>query len=281
MKPAPVRQAGYTIIETMIFLAVSATLLLSALSLFGSRVQRTQFSQAVQSLDSRLKTVANEASTGTYPEVPAFNCSVTGNDPPQTASLGADPQGTRTDCIFVGKIIAPAAPDKCVAPLATSGCNKIDVYTVIGRRLSGIDTISASLTDSKPTIVVDPDLTQTYDLGNSTKITGIFNKSDSSQLSGVGFFQSFNSSYNSGQLTSGSQSVETWSVVAASSPVSPLGYTDMKLAVSGGLTRITPGNTKICLRSGGSDQKASIVLGNSTGVLQTTVIMDDTDPLCP
>lgn len=56
----------------MIFLVVTAALMLSVLGLFNGRLQRTQFSQAVQALDNRIKSVANETSTGTYPSSPAF-----------------------------------------------------------------------------------------------------------------------------------------------------------------------------------------------------------------
>ena len=292
MKPAPVRQAGYTIIETMIFLIISGALLLGALGLFNGRIQRTQFSQAVQAFDSRIKTAANEVSTGTYPDNQPFSCSIAPDGSPSIAALGTAEQGTRSDCIFVGKVIAPAASCKSgVKTIAQVSCTTVEVHTVIGRRLDNTGKVTSILVDptnigtgAKPVMVTNPDLTQSIDLGYGTSIKGVYlvTAGSPSLLSGIGFFQSFNGSYdNNGNLASGAQNIQTWNVKTTTlTPISPLIRNDMATTIhKEKMTQATPGSTIVCLRSGSNDQNASITLGNSNGALTTNVVVGD--PLCP
>lgn len=288
MKPAPNRQAGYTIIEVMIFLAVSGALVLSAFGLFSGRIQRTQFTQAVQAFDSRLKTTANSAATGTFPETP-FSCTTPGNEDPIINPLSGGAQGTRTACIFVGKVVAPAST--CSAPLTTTKCEAVDIYSVVGRRNTPSNQVPSGLINTptnqnngaSPTVILDPDVTQTVNLGYGTKITGIYQPTAWWPLltSGVGFFQSFNGNYTDGNLASGAQGVETWAVRSTVvNPFSPLPRDELAAAVHTEKMNKPGNNSKmyICFKSADNKQYASIEIGSINGAVSTNVRIGG--PLC-
>ncbi len=60
------RSTGYTIVETMIFLAVSSLMFISAMILINGRQSRAEFIQAVRVFEANLRDVANDVSTGYY-----------------------------------------------------------------------------------------------------------------------------------------------------------------------------------------------------------------------
>ncbi len=289
MRPAPVRNAGYTIIETMIFLVISSVLLLSAVGLFSGRIQRTQFNQSVQALATKITTAANEVTTGTYPTSPAFNCSISGGAPSISPiiSSGVDPQGTRENCIFVGKVMNfSVAGGNCTAPLDQSNCEDVEVYTVVGRRQSDPSrnisvTSLLGANGAKPRVVSSPNITNRFNLGYGTHVTGVFLVEDDDSLtpiSGLGLFQTFGGSYTAeGNLTSGSQNVSFWAV-KKSAPVAPTDITQMADAVKDETPLVGPNPNKgilICLRDSGNDRNAAIAIFAANGATRSTVTLED------
>ncbi|MDQ5972469.1 MAG: hypothetical protein QG553_628 [Patescibacteria group bacterium] len=290
MRPAPVRNAGYTIIETMIFLVISAVLLLSAIGLFSGRIQRTQFNQSVQALATKISTVANEVTTGTYPTTPAFDCSVSAGVPQVTplANSSTDLQGTREDCIFVGKVMNfSVTGSNCTAPINQSDCENIEVYSVLGRRESN-QTKNLSVTSltgsegARPRIVSTPNITTSFNLGYGTHVTGVFLIEDNNSLtpiSGLGLFQTFGGSYDAtDNLTSGSQNVNFWAI-KKSDPVNPTNIQQMAEAVEDETPLIGPNPNKgvlLCLRDSGDNRRASITIFTANGATRSVVAVEDT-----
>lgn len=284
MKSASVRQDGYTIIEVIIFLTISSVLLLSVLQLFNGRIQGTQFSQSVQALDSKIRTTANEASTGTFAGSQPFSCTVSSSGDITTNPLQAGEQGTRTNCIFVGKVInfGPAGGN-CTDPVAAGQCESTDVYTVVGRRTGSSDgKVSTGLigaTGAKPRIVQTPNLTETYGLGYGTHVTGVYKNTTprGQQYSAVGFFQSFNSNYDAtGNLGSGSQGIEVWTGTNGGPVVSPMNLaTAADMVEDENLAPLPSEGVIVCVKSGNNKRKASIALSNAGGVLATNVKIGD------
>jgi Tfp pilus assembly protein PilE len=105
--------AGFTVAEVMIFLTVSAILFISAVSVFGGRSQQTQFTQAMQDLQSQFRAYANQVRTSYLAGLGDYNCSVSA-----TLSNGSvRPLLTKTanpapnqDCVLLGRSIQ-AIPD--------------------------------------------------------------------------------------------------------------------------------------------------------------------------
>jgi type II secretory pathway pseudopilin PulG len=114
---------AYTIIETMIFLAVSAFLFMMVVITFSGQQGKTQFDQSVKDFESRLLDMANDVSSGYYPSNNNFSCRGNAGDAAvtfPTASLGASPRGGNAGCIFAGQVISFTAGSAVytVTPLA-------------------------------------------------------------------------------------------------------------------------------------------------------------------
>lgn len=99
---------GYTLIEVLIFLAVSGALLFSAAALISGKQERTRFTQSVVSLEEQFQDTFNDVSTGYFPSNGDFSCRNSGSDASpniQISSVSGTGQGSNKDCIFVGKMI--------------------------------------------------------------------------------------------------------------------------------------------------------------------------------
>ncbi|MEI7683131.1 MAG: hypothetical protein WCJ24_02410 [Candidatus Saccharibacteria bacterium] len=283
MKSATAWQAGYTIVETMIFLIISSVLLLSVIGMFSGRTQRTQFTQSVQGLATRITTTSNEVSTGTYPEIPSFDCTNNGGVPHLSTSAATVNQGSRDGCIFIGKIMNFTVNPNCT-DIATDSCDNTDIYTVVGVR--ELDTIShtvvTTLSGAKPKMVTNPvNLTSNFRLANGTRVTGAYLRDSSGTLtliSAVGFFQGFGGSYSSdGNLSSGSQSLGVWYLKPSISPIAPRSDSDISTMLD--TNRVySLGSAEgivVCLQSGNRDQRSSIGIGDANGALTTNVTAGD------
>jgi hypothetical protein len=99
---------GYTIVEAMIFLAVSGGLLVASGTIISGRQEKTRFTQAVDDVGQNLQDIFNDTSTGYYPTANNIRCLAPLPPPaPQVPviSSGAISQGTNSGCTFMGKLI--------------------------------------------------------------------------------------------------------------------------------------------------------------------------------
>ncbi|CAN5698454.1 hypothetical protein BH23PAT2_BH23PAT2_03190 [soil metagenome] len=92
---------GYTIIEVMIFIVVSAFILVSAIAMFGGRQNQIQYEQGVRNFSLKIAEVTNSVSNGHFPDT-GYSCTKSpGGDLTFTFSPGAE-QGTHDGCVFAG-----------------------------------------------------------------------------------------------------------------------------------------------------------------------------------
>ena len=112
---------GFTVVETMIFLAVSGMLFFSAMTLIGGQQEKAEFNYGIQEFTAQVRDIINDVSTGFYPVDPGTNCFVTGTT---TA------QGTNSGCTFIGRVMHFGANDVPGNPTESS----MRVYSVVGRR---------------------------------------------------------------------------------------------------------------------------------------------------
>lgn len=103
------RSGGYTILEVMIFLAVSALIFVSAAVAVGGRQRAVQYSQSVRDFENQVQDVANDVGDGYYPSSEGVSCTVSGANtsarPRVTNSGSAGEQGSNDNCVAVGKAL--------------------------------------------------------------------------------------------------------------------------------------------------------------------------------
>ena len=275
MKPAKKRaNGGYTIVETMIFLIITSALMVSAALLFNGKISRSQFSQAVQVLDSTINTTVNQVSTGQYPSDANFSCQGGGNAPPTVNSNDPTSQGTHTGCIFVGKVLQAGT---------NVDNNKLNIYTVMGNRLDVGGKEVTSLDKSFPKAIDDPngiDLTNYSQLNSGLEVSKIIVKSDRSKIAAIGFFQTFGQEATDGKgLASGAQNVQVVPI-GTDYPYPQAGSPSIDNSIQALTTPTTKDLSQgivVCLGTG-SDQ-ASITIGLSNSNIATTVVVGQ-DPIC-
>jgi type II secretory pathway pseudopilin PulG len=100
--------AGFTIVEVMIFLAVSSVLFIAAAGAFTGRSQQTQFTQAMQDLQSQFRTYANQVRTSYLGGAGQYTCAagttIIGGTvrPVLTPDASAS---TNQDCVLLGRAL--------------------------------------------------------------------------------------------------------------------------------------------------------------------------------
>lgn len=129
---------GYTIIEVIVVLTVSALLFAASVTGYVLQNRRTAFANSVNDFAQNIQDVLNDVENGFYPSDNSFTCSApaAGGNPSIDPNTSAQ-QGTNSECIFVGKAIQ-------FAPAGTNSA-AMDIYTVVGRRIKGGSTDPVSV----------------------------------------------------------------------------------------------------------------------------------------
>lgn len=264
---------GYTLVEVLIVLAISGAMLIAAITLFNGKEARTQFSLAMNDLDSKIQEVINGTASGFIPDNgQPIRCRINGNNLQLQSGNADDIAGTRKDCILVAKLIQfqPPAPDQ----------ERVKIFTVVGKRTT--DATGAQLVDTlddadlhivAPTGPSLPDMTETYSLKWGMKISKVVETGTATQQHAVGFFNSF------GPDTSGTNPVSGSTNMFASTV--PIGANANYNVVSANIRTMTdtsvtfPANgVTICL-DGNNGQYGRLVIGGNNSDLSTHVIHDD------
>jgi hypothetical protein len=182
---------GYTIIEVLIFLAVSAVLMTFSFNLINGKQAEAEFNQKMRDTRSQIQDWLNDASTGlSGADSSNSHCTVSGNSPPiiDKNSL-ASPQ---PQCIYIGKAVQFTD-----SAMSADQSERIFGYSVFGRRLSaGTGDLPVNLADSSPIAATgqgsgDRDLTQEFNIAplqvKSVTANGPYTGSHL-----IGFYNSFN-----------------------------------------------------------------------------------------
>jgi type II secretory pathway pseudopilin PulG len=97
---------GYTIVEVMVVLAVSAFMLVISGSFINGKTRQASFDSGVKELAASIQEVIQEVKDGQFSDVP-LDCSA--NSPQVIVSAaavsGVNKQGQNQECIFLGKVM--------------------------------------------------------------------------------------------------------------------------------------------------------------------------------
>lgn len=265
--------AGFTIIEVMIVLSISAAMLVSAAAVFGSRRQATEFSQAMYDAQSEFQSIANAVSSKSVPGVEdQFRCQASkvyiGGKIRPVLFHPASPKTfyTNNACIYLGQLIQVTKKSAAIYSYPVFGLT--DVYS--GTTDTG--TLPTTFDEANPEVALSRDntgpsgmlLIDTYNLINGLSVSWArFNGLENDFLTLYSSLESDNTSGNEISVASyviasnGSKSQLKSCIEAVDPP-------NICPAVPPNLSIFTS-PWKICLTNG--TQLAELTLiGTSTGV---------------
>jgi hypothetical protein len=144
------KTSGYTIVETLIFLAASGLMLTMALVFISGKQARQQFQTSVRDFETTLADIANDVSTGYYQNGAPLACAKGGSPVKPVFSTTANALGTNSDCIFVGTVI------KLGEDSGGSGYEQFTQLAMAGLRLNGSGLGVVGLAESNPKVIDVP-----------------------------------------------------------------------------------------------------------------------------
>jgi hypothetical protein len=199
---------GYTIVEVMIFLAVSLAILVASMNLISGKQSETEFNQKMRDTRSKIQDWLNDVSTGfTGGDPDSMSCT---KGPGGVPFVASGSPSTAPICIFLGKAIQfTDENNKTTGPNQDENLYVYSIFGCLRQNCSGSDTAQAStsLTDSTPTAAVglraqsgvtESNLTETFSLAPAhvTKVTAVDTAGKYGYSHMIGFFNTFNSEQN-------------------------------------------------------------------------------------
>lgn len=295
------QQTGYTIVEAMIFIAVSSLLFVSAMTAIGGRQQQVQFTQAVRGFDSQLKDIINDVTTGFFPGFSTVKCTITPGASAATRPLLEEPaidetvdQGTSSTCIFVGKALQFGPEIDGVVRN-----DKLLLHTIVGRSTDDRGENVQGIEDANPIAVApeaendeldDPtrNYTQeiTLDWGLRVNRVVVASGVSAGEYGTLGLFNTFADTQSFDPVAQ-SQVLDF-----APIPTSVIGQTsfqsvellnrltegDSPIADEIAITDMNPaGGVVLCLSDPDGNREAAITLSSDNRRLATTVTFDQVD----
>lgn len=265
--------AGYTILEVMIFLAVSGAMFLIAIAFINGKQSQAEFSQSVGDIGSQLQQVLDNVVDGYYASQQSFNCSAgtgTGNNGgPDLLTGNSGTKGTHDGCIYIGEVVQFGVPG--------SNGQKYNIIPVVGNQTApdanNVPQPVTSFSDAYPTAFTSG--VEAHELSYGMYVTDMYLMPGKHEISGFGVFTTFG-----GSLNSGAQSIQIATVpglIPANIPDSD-GYVRSQpfTGASSVVNDIKDRNNyhtllsseyiSVCLKSG-YNKPASVSLGNSKGSL--------------
>ncbi|MGI0135266.1 MAG: type II secretion system protein, partial [Candidatus Micrarchaeaceae archaeon] len=88
-------RSGFTIVETMIVLAITGALFIAIASTLAGRQNSAEFNHAIQTVQAQIQQTVNQVSAGFYPSNSNFTCSASGSA--VIFNSGAVGQGSNQD----------------------------------------------------------------------------------------------------------------------------------------------------------------------------------------
>jgi hypothetical protein len=241
---------GYTIVEVMIFLAISSVLFAATIGLISGKQAETQFNQKMRDTRSKIQDWLNDVSTGfTGGNPDTQNCVISGGRP--QVNNGMPPAGYTPSCIFLGKAIE--------FPVPGPNADQLQTYSVFGCRLTTCNSSGVLPTNlSQATPTPQTALTETYSLEPATvkKVTASTAPTNSLL---IGFFSSFNTENTAQQNGNNDLDIDHFNFNGVGSAINCLEL----LPASGCNPPTALTNYTICLSDG--RRTAEIIISSQAG----------------
>lgn len=139
------KNAGFTIVETLIVLAVTSALFVSAMVLISGKQARTEFQIGARQLEQQIRSQINQTENGYYTSRENFSCSRSGATVAITSASGRE-RGTSGECVLAGAAFRFAAPDTW--QLVSMAATRIDASGNINTSLANAKVVVPTLTNT-------------------------------------------------------------------------------------------------------------------------------------
>lgn len=240
--------------ETIIVLAVTSGLFVSAMIMMSGQQAKTEFRQAVGETQSLLDDTANDVATGYYSVDSTMKCYKFLTDVGFTAGTGQE-KGTSSVCTFLGRVVQFAAttPDKT------------STYSVAGLRELKPGVLATTLTEAKARVSPEQTMITTSVLPGGLTVQNAFYQATVGgakvPISGVAFVSTLGSSTGS-SLKPGVSSVDIIPLPGALNVAQGAFGAAATTTLQDGLVVKNPqGGISVCLDSGGTNQHVILRIG--------------------
>lgn len=259
--------AGFTIVETLIVLAVSGFLFAAIAASISGRASSAEFTQSIQNVQSQVRQAISEVSTGYYPNSGNFSCQRNGIG--LKFSNVSREQGSNQDCIFLGKVLqfgVGADPELFYT------------YPVAGLRSNPAGDLNTNFNQSSPqliasgtryTSVPDESVANVLQYGlsvvsHTTGGTGMYyngNSASDTQIGAVGFISNLGDLSDSGDH---SQHVNLMAVSGTSLGITKDdGVAAINANLADSVSSVSASDVEICFVSGGTNQSGLMTIGGN------------------
>ena len=247
--------AGFTIVETMIVLAVTGGLFVVIAATLSGRQRSNEFTQSINDARSRIQQVITEAKNGYFPNTD-YACTASASS--VIIAAGSDAQGSRTDCVFLGKVLQ--------FNVNGHDPSEVIVYPVAGIRtktdvlLADPSVVSNSLVDLSTNFNLKYGLTV-----EKTRVVG--------GTQNVGAFGVLSSLDTTTPGKSGDQQFDLYALSGIQ-----LGHDKLTDATDllSAFSKNPAAGFQICFKSGGTDQWGLITVGNNGSQLSVDLQIRNT-----
>jgi hypothetical protein len=261
---------GFTIVETLIYLAVSTAIMASVLTLVGGSQNKAQFQQAVNDTNQQINDVIDNVANGFYNKVGDFSCTAP-SGAPIVNNAPAD-QGTNKDCMFIGRVIQFGVAGKP---------ENMTVYDVVGiREIDGLQV--TKLSDAAPRLIAPGVSTSTGfpDASDKRLLKGGFSASkmsykDSSNIEqnvrGVAILSTFAQNSNGANFKPATQQLSFYAIKGTTLGNTSKEFVDSANDVNNYIKDIGGDGIQVCFDSGTTKQHANVFIGGSSQSERTTL----------
>lgn len=259
---------GFTIIETLMVLAISAGLFVAVAATLAGRQNRTEFDQSIQDIKAQIQQAISEVGSGVYANTNNFTCTPGGLGPNLTAGSGN--QGGNSGCIFLGKAIQFGVS-------GTSNPEETRSYIIAGLQKDSSGQEVATYAAAKPTVVApstaspstpDASIKGILQYGVTTK--EVYYGSPKVNIGAIAFVSKL-ATYSSGAVVSGASQVNIVPITGTSINAST---TATAQAINANLATSTLNpatGVSLCFVSGGSNQSGLITIGGNSRQLTVSL----------
>lgn len=273
---------GFTIVEVMIVLAVTGALFASAAAMIAGRQNRTQFTLAINNVESQIQQAVSDVGSGFYPSTNSINCSLNAATGAPQFSVGTNKQGANAPCTFMGKAVQFGVKDTDPEQFA--------VYALAGLRQktdgSDVQTIAEAnpkvmtLNNSDPTGL--PTTILTLQNGLQTGKMTYTHAGITKDIVAVAFVSDL--TQNSNGLVSGAQNVNVYPIVSPIGQTTPTTPADTASAINAQLktSQVNPdGGVNICFLSNTTDQAGIVTIGGANQRPNAVTLTIRSSRTCP